>query len=485
MKELAILGTASNVGKSYISTGLCRLLANKGYHVAPFKSFNISLNACVTPDGLEISRSQFIQAEAARCTPLVYMNPILLKPSIKNQTQAIVNGKGLFNLKANDWMERSESLIEKVDRAYSTLKNNFDHVISEGSGAAVEPNYNDKLNNVGFVERNKVPFIVVGDIEWGGVFSQLVGTYYLLNDAQKNLLRGFIINRSRVDRSVLVGGIKKVEDITNVPVLGIVPRLEDVFIEEEDCMDLNNHSRGSINIGIVRFPYIANLTDVQPLLRDPQTSVYFIDSPANVHKSDLVILAGSKNVVSDLEFLKRGGLEDAIKNASKNGVGVMGICGGYQMIGKVIRDPDHVESDSDMIEGIGLVDAETIYGNDKETYCSNGKTYNGHDFTGYEIHYGQTNTSLPHFSVISSRNNNKASVQDGVALPDRLLWGTYIHGIFENDNVRNSIIDTVLNAKGKTRSAELVNYRDERQRSYDRLAQVIEKSCQGLVDLIS
>ena len=362
-----VQGTSSGAGKSLLAAALCRIFRQDGYSVAPFKSQNMALNSFITDEGLEMGRAQVVQAQAAGIAPSVRMNPILLKPSSDTGSQVIVNGEVLGDMSAAEYFKRKRELVPKVVEAYESLAAQYDVIVLEGAGSPAEINLKaEDIVNMGMARLAKAPVLLAGDIDRGGVFASLAGTVMLLEPDERAMVRGLVINKFRGDREILRPGLDQIADITGVPVVGVVPWL-DVDIDDEDSLSERLTGRGGpalVDIAVVRLPRIANFTDFAPLERIPGVSVRYAASPAALGNPDLVILPGSKNTMEDLLWLRQNGLEAAVKKHAAAGGAVLGICGGYQMLGERLADPDGVEHGGTLC-GLGLLPVRTVFAKEK------------------------------------------------------------------------------------------------------------------------
>ena len=402
-KKIMLQGTASNVGKSTITTGLCRIFKQDGYNVIPFKSQNMALNSFITKEGLEMGRAQVSQAEACKIDPIADMNPILLKPNGNNKSQVIVRGKVVGDMSSKEYHDYKLQLTEVLDEIFKEFEEKYDVVVMEGAGSCAEINLMERdISNMGMAKIADAPVILVGDIDRGGVFASLAGTMLLLPEEYKKRVKGVIINKFRGKKELLDSGIKMLEDIIKVPVLGVLP-YTDIKIEEEDSVTTRfkqKVNRGDIHIEVVRTPHMSNFTDFNIFETQEDVSLRYVDFGESFGDPDIVIIPGTKSTIDDLMFLRKNGLENQIKELHKRGKLVIGICGGYQMLGKVLKDPYHVENDLEEVEGMGLLDVETTFELEKTTtqvkalldenlqgYLEN---LSGKEVNGYEIHMGIT-----------------------------------------------------------------------------------------------
>ena len=362
-KAIMVQGTMSNAGKSLLTAGLCRIFKQDGYSVAPFKSQNMALNSFITEEGLEMGRAQVMQAEAAGIRPLALMNPILLKPTNNTGSQVIVNGEVLGNMSAREYFAFKKNLRPKIQEAYDTLASMYDIIVIEGAGSPAEINLKQEdLVNMGMAKMAKAPVLLVGDIDRGGVFAQLVGTVMLLEEEERDMVKGLIINKFRGDKSILDPGVEMLEEKTGIPVVGVAPYLQ-VDVEDEDS--LAERVRGSqhvdlIDIAVIRLPRISNFTDFNALEVIPGVSLRYVQSVKDLKNPDMILLPGSKNTMEDLLWMRQNGLEAAILKEAAKGKLIFGICGGYQMLGETLWDPDGVEAGG-KIRGMGLLPMDTVF----------------------------------------------------------------------------------------------------------------------------
>lgn len=461
-----ILGSGSDVGKSLVVAGLCRVFRQEGIRVAPFKAQNMALNSFITPEGGEMGRAQVVQALAAGLSPHVDMNPILLKPTSQVGSQVIVHGKVYGNFPARDYYRERPRLVQKVMESFQRLEQAHELVILEGAGSAVELNLRkNDLVNFSMARRARAAVLLVADIDRGGVFAATIGSYRLLTPGERRLLAGFIINKFRGDPELFRDGVKIIETRTRRPVLGILPYLKDLALPEEDSVALGrkaaNFGRPSdhgLKIGVLRLPHISNYTDFDPLEHEPGVSLLYLgqkDSLAGLH---LLILPGTKNTISDLRYLKESGLWEKILDYARNGGRLAGICGGYQMLGLEVRDPLGVEGPPRSEKGLGLLPVVTIMAEEKTTTQVKAKplpiwgTTGPESVEAYEIHMGETKAlgpGSPAFTILA-RNNQKVEVADGWVSADGRIFGTYLHGLFENDPFRLHFLTDLAGGEGVT-----------------------------------
>lgn len=482
--KIMIQGTMSNAGKSLLCAGLCRIFKQDGYKVAPFKSQNMALNSFITDKGLEMGRAQVVQAEAAGIEPEVSMNPILLKPTNDVGSQVIVNGEVLGNMSARDYFKYKKELISDVMKAFHKLEENYDIIVIEGAGSPAEINLKENdIVNMGLAKMVDAPVLLVGDIDRGGVFAQLLGTLLLLEEDEKERVKGLIINKFRGDKTILDPGIEMLEEKGNVPVIGVTPYLH-VEIEDEDSLTerfTSKKSGGLLDIAVIRTPRISNFTDFMALENIPEVSLRYVKNVSEFGTPDMIILPGTKNTMGDLKWIRESGLEACILKASATGTPIWGICGGYQMLGEVLSDPDKVE-DGGMIHGMGLLPSETVFTGKKTRTRVNGtfahvegifSELSNVAFEGYEIHMGETTyveevISKEHMSRIQDTVSDKIS-EDGIS--DGNVYGTYIHGVFDMEGVTDVIVKALAKKKGITlEKASGMDLKSFKEEQYDKLA---------------
>ena len=482
-KAIMLQGTASNAGKSLLAAGLCRIFKQDGYKVAPFKSQNMALNSAITPDGLEMGRAQVVQAEAAGVAPDVRMNPILLKPTSNVGSQVIVNGVPRGTMGAGEYFRYRKSLIPEVMAAYESLSAEYDIIVIEGAGSPAEINLRqDDIVNMGMAQRAKAPVLLCGDIDRGGVFASLYGTVKLLEPEEQDFIKGLIINKFRGDVDILRPGLGQLEQLTGKPVLGVVPML-DVDVDDEDSLSARLSKSGKVglvDIAVIRLPRLSNFTDFNPLERMEEVTLRYVGSPKELGNPDLVILPGTKNTMDDLRWLRQSGLEGAIlKHAAKGGP-VVGICGGYQMLGETVSDPDGVEGGG-TLKGLGLLPAETVFQGEKTRTRVTGAfrapaglfgAMEGVPFEGYEIHMGRTSsTAAP---LVEFTDQTGEGHTDGLTAGN--VWGCYVHGIFDKAECAAALVNCLLHAKGLEREAASVDWQAYAQLQYDKLADGLRAS---------
>jgi adenosylcobyric acid synthase len=480
-----IQGTASGVGKSILTAALCRLLSRAGYRVAPFKSQNMALNAAVTPDGREIGRAQAAQAEAAGLEPSVDMNPILLKPEGENRSQVVVAGVPRAVVDFKEYGRLRAELFPVVEASLDRLRRAYELVVIEGAGSPAEINLADgEIVNMCIARLAEAPVVLVGDIDRGGVFAAFIGTLALLEPDDRGRIEAFIINKFRGDASLLTSGLDILTRRTGRPVLGVVPWLEDIEVAAEDSLDLDGR-RGrpdaDIDIAVVRLPLIANFDDFDPLAQEPRVAVRFVRRPDDLAQADLIVVPGSKSTIADLAWLRDTGLADAIVAAATEGRPVLGICGGYQMLGRTLRDPLGIESTAGEASGLGLLSAVTTFAAAKTTVRVRGRAEasaglfaaaSGSPLSAYEIHMGVTETGdARHPFTVTWRNGATVDAADGAMNARGNVVGTYLHGLLTNDAVRRALLVDLAGRKGVHPDPRW-GHRPGPDR-YDRLADVV------------
>ena len=434
------VGTASDVGKSIINTGFCRIFKQDGYSPAPFKAQNMSLNSYATADGLEIGRAQAVQAEACGIACTTDMNPVLLKPTSEKSSQVVLLGKPIGNQSAYDYFmgNNKEELFKEAKAAYDRLSAVHNPVVLEGAGSISELNLKHRdITNMRMAQHAGADVYLVADIDRGGVFASVYGTIALLTREEKQLIKGIIINKFRGDAKLFETGRKTIEDLCGIPVVGVVPYRKDIHIEEEDSVGLEQKhhqiSAGKVNVVVILLNRLANFTDFNVLEKDERLHLFYSNNPAEIEQADIIIIPGSKNTIADLIDIKNNGVAKAIVHAHRNGKTVIGICGGYQMMGQSVEDPYHVEGTIEGMPGLGLLPVKTILSEEKITQQCIFEYKNLGECKGYEIHMGITETDQP--------LNKTNTGNDGYWLSDT-CWGTYIHGILDNEIVINDLLKT-------------------------------------------
>jgi adenosylcobyric acid synthase len=492
-RTLMVQGTASSVGKSLMVTALCRLFRQGGYRVAPFKSQNMALNSFVTPYGFEIGRAQAVQAEAAGVPPSVEMNPILLKPEGDTRSQVVLMGRPTGSFSFSEYHQRKPELIQTIAACLARLRESYDIVVIEGAGSPAEINLaSHDIVNMHVAEAAAAPVILVGDIDRGGVFAQFVGTIDLLEPEQRSRVAAFLINKFRGDVTLLKPGLDYLEQRFGIPVLGVVPFVPHLRIADEDSVALEDRrsrpfaSPSQIEIAIVRLPHISNYDDFLALEHESGVIVRFVEAPAEIAHTDLVVIPGSKSTVVDLEWMRGNGFADAIIARARRGEPIVGICGGCQMLGKSIEDPGAIESPTPSTAGLNLLPIVTHFGPEKRTAqvrarvaqpsILSGDIDAGMEISGYEIHMGRierVDAVTAPFKIIA-RNAVAQAAFDGAVNSDGAVAGTMLHGIFENDALRAGLIRSLARRKGLDAPAgPPVPSRDD---EYDRLAEAVRSN---------
>lgn len=526
-KVIMVQGTMSNAGKSFLVAGLCRIFKQDGYRVAPFKSQNMALNSYITSEGLEMGRAQVMQAEAAGITPMVCMNPILLKPTNNVGSQVIVNGEVLGNMSARDYFAYKKKLIPDIKRAFRKLEEYADIIVIEGAGSPAEINLKENdIVNMGMAQMVNAPVLLVGDIDRGGVFAQLLGTLMLLTDEEKARVKGLIINKFRGDKTILDPGIAMLEERGGVPVVGVVPYRQ-LSLEDEDSLTerFDKKTEGLIDIAVIRYPRISNFTDFNVFEQMPEVTVRYVTSVAELHHPDMICLPGSKNTMGDLKWMRQNGFEAAIKKAAET-TPVFGICGGYQMLGMSIADPDNVE-EGGAIRGMELLPVETILQKSKMRCQTEGlvdkvegifRGISGCEFQGYEIHMGETryadcsvkdNAIVPFSSddlkqeqsnipfvkpesdlnpqptngwinteTDGSCNDSGKPVNKTVVQSEKYenVYGSYVHGIFDQAKIADAILHALAKKKGVAlEEGGMLDYQAFKEKEYDKLADTLRE----------
>jgi adenosylcobyric acid synthase len=486
---IMIQGTSSNVGKSILVAALCRIFKQDGYKVAPFKAQNMALNAFVTKEGGEIGRAQAVQSEAAGIEPSVHMNPVLIKPEADSRSQIVLQGKAIGNTSATDYYKQTPKLLEKVRESFEHLSSLYDIIVIEGAGSPAEINLKPReIANMRIARLTKAPVILIGDIDRGGVFASLVGTMELLDEEERHFVKGFILNKFRGQSSLLKPAVDFLEERTEKPLLGIVPYFRDIIIAQEDSVFLDEggwrHSASGLDIAIIRLPRISNYDDFDPL-EENGAQLRYITRPFEMGDPTLIILPGTKSTYADLKFLWQSGLAASIIARSKSGTPVIGICGGYQMLGRAIHDPDKVETDMGDALGLGLLDTETTFIAKKSTNQVKGRVeadyglltgLSGQEITGYEIHMGQTEVKGSSGAFrITETPKGATDYADGAINAEGTVFGTYIHGIFHNNGFLRGLLNALHRHHGlpETTGEGCV----DRDKEYDKLAELIRSSC--------
>jgi adenosylcobyric acid synthase len=488
---LMILGSSSSAGKSLVTAALCRIFARRGLRVAPFKAQNMSNNAAVCPDGSEIGRAQALQAIAASAPLSADLNPILIKPMADAYSQVILNGRPFKNLAALDYYTYKQHLWQHVAAALDRLRAAYDLVIMEGAGSPVELNLKaGDIVNLAPALYTQAPILLVGDIDRGGIFAQLLGTLWLLEPHERALVRGLVVNKFRGDLRLFAEGVRLLEEKGGVPVLGVVPYLNNLDLPQEDAVALDQPEFTSaasqsdrIDIAVIHLPHIANFDDFDPLRVEPGVRLRYVSSTSELGHPQAIILPGTKSTVADLQWLHQRGLAQAICQHAARGGATVGICGGYQMLGRLIHDPQGVEAQQETTPGLGLLQIETAFEAEKATNQAQGRllfapgwlaALEGQSLAGYEIHMGRTASPTP-WLEITVRNGAACQAADGAVSPDGKIWGCYLHGLFANTALRHAWLSSL------DQQAPLYLRSDDVNRALqglDRLADAVEAALQ-------
>lgn len=468
-KVMMVQGTMSNAGKSFLVAGLCRIFRQDGYRVAPFKSQNMALNSYITSEGLEMGRAQVMQAEAAGIAPMVCMNPILLKPTNNVGSQVIVNGEVLGNMSARDYFAYKKKLIPDIKKAFRALEEHADIIVIEGAGSPAEINLKENdIVNMGMAEMVDAPVLLVGDIDRGGVFAQLYGTIALLEPDERTRVKGTIVNKFRGDRAILEPGLRQLEALCGVPVAGVVPYTT-ADIDDEDSLTerfSRDTARKLVDIAVIRLPKISNFTDFSPFERYENVSLRYVDHVGALGTPDMILLPGTKSTIADLRWLRERGLEAAILKEAAGGTLVFGVCGGYQMLGRSVSDPEGVEAAGlTELRGMGLLEMETVFHGEKVQRQTAGM-FSGVEgmlaglnelrYEGYEIHMGRSEAQMP---ALAGNGN---------------VYGSYVHGIFDAPGIADEILKAICARRGVAFSAlGTFDRAAYRERQYDLLADAV------------
>lgn len=480
-KVIMIQGTMSNAGKSLLTAGLCRIMKQDGYRAAPFKSQNMALNSYITEEGLEMGRAQVMQAEAAGLKPMVCMNPILLKPTSHTGSQVIVNGEVLGNMGAKEYFSYKKQLIPQIKKAFRQLEALADIIVIEGAGSPAEINLRENdIVNMGMAEMVNAPVLLVGDIDRGGVFAQLLGTLMLLTEEEKARVKGLIINKFRGDKSILDPGIAMLEEKGQVPVAGVVPYME-LALEDEDSLTerFGRKTAGCIDIAVIRYPRISNFTDLHVFEQQSEISVRYVTSVSELGRPDLIVLPGSKNTMGDLRWMRQNGLEAAVQKAAGT-VPIFGICGGFQMLGATISDPVGAE-EGGSLRGMGLLPVRTELQSEKVRCQTAGSlpampgifsALSNLAYEGYEIHMGRSTWTEGTDLGTAGEDCGQAVVSAG----ERNVYGTYIHGIFDKGEIAAGVVRALARAKGvEAETDRLEDDRAFKEKQYDKLAEILRE----------
>ena len=474
LKPIMFVGTGSDVGKSVINAAFCRIFKQDGYAPAPFKAQNMALNSFATPEGLEIGRAQAVQAEAAGIPCHTDMNPLLLKPSADTICQVVLNGKSIGNKHAIDYFTSNNKaeLRKEVCAAYDRLQARYNPIVLEGAGSISEINLREvDLVNMSMAKHANAAVILVADIDRGGVFASVYGSIMLLTEEERQLVKGIIINKFRGDIRLFQSGVKMMEELCGIPVLGVVPYYKDIHIEEEDSVMLHSKNRvaqlGKVNIAVVLLQHMSNFTDFNALEHDDRIHLYYSNQPSEIALADIIIIPGTKNTLQDLQVLRRDGIAQAILQAHTAGKTILGICGGYQMLGQELHDPNHIESELSQIPGLGLLPIKTMLEGEKITRQV-GFHFSDlpNECIGYEIHNGRTD----YLAKIEVLNKLTDGTNDGCRV--RNCMGTYIHGILDNQSFVDYLI-APYSSKNQTKSFDYFKFKEEQ---FDKLADHVRKN---------
>lgn len=480
-KAIMVQGTMSNSGKTFVTAGLCRIFKQDGYRVAPFKSQNMALNSYITKEGLEIGRAQAMQAEAAMIEPTHHMNPILLKPTSSMGSQIVVNGEVYGNMSAAEYYEKKDALIPGIMKAFNYLKANNDRIVIEGAGSPAEINLADNdIVNMGMAKMADAPVLLVADIDRGGVFASVYGTVKLLPTDQQKRIKGIIINKFRGDVEILKPGLKMIENLTGIPVVGVIP-MEKIDVDDEDSLSdrLNQKTiTEGIDVAVIRLPHISNFTDFSVFELIDGVSLRYVTDKKELGHPDLILLPGTKNTMGDMEWLIESGLEGAIIRESAN-TRVIGICGGFQLLGKEMSDPDGVEHGGTM-RGLGLLDTATVFEKAKTrtrihgTILEDRNIYGLSDLNveGYEIHMGTTKNlgnAVPMITLEDGRT-------DALSTEDGRIWGSYLHGIFDNEELIFGLVHQIMKEKGINPDENHLSVAEYKEIQYNKLADLLRNN---------
>ncbi|MBM6690744.1 cobyric acid synthase [Fusobacterium mortiferum] len=478
-RNIMVVGTSSGAGKSITVTALCRVLTKDGYKVSPFKSQNMALNSFVTKSGLEMGRAQVVQAYACMIEPEAYMNPILLKPTTDRKIQIIVNGKSIGNMSGIEYGKFKTSLKPEIMKSYDYIRENYDISILEGAGSPVEINIKgEDIANMKMAEMADSSVILVADIDRGGVFASIYGTIMLMSEKERARVKGVIINKFRGDINILKSGLEEIEKLTGIPVIGVIP-YTNVDIEDEDSVTerfKRLQKKKGINISVIKLKHISNFTDIDALRMVEDINIKYINSVDEMGEEDIIIIPGTKNTIDDLKELKDNGIATEIIKASKNGKVIIGICGGFQMLGEKIKDPYGIESEIKEIPGLGLLELETVMEKEKNTTQYEGKLSNctgllegleGEEIKGYEIHQG-----------VTFGNESKVNDEDRIVtiIKGENIFATYLHGIFENEKITRNILNKVRAKKGIELQMKGITFDEYREQQLDKLEKIFREN---------
>lgn len=498
-KSIMIQGTMSNAGKSLLTAGLCRVFKQDGYKVAPFKSQNMALNSFITEEGLEMGRAQVMQAEACGIKPSVLMNPILLKPTTDVGSQVIVNGEVRGNMKAADYFKYKRSLVPDIMKAYHKLEEEYDIIVIEGAGSPAEINLkSEDIVNMGMAKLAGAPVLLVGDIDRGGVFAQLVGTLILLEEEEKNIVKATVINKFRGDKSILEPGLDMLKELTDKEVAGVIPYVY-LDIDDEDSLSERfdrNQEPGAVDIAVIKLPRISNFTDFNALEQMEGVSLRYVTGVSELKDADMIILPGTKSTMQDLNWMRQNGLEAAIKQRAAKGKIILGICGGYQMLGEILSDPNHVEASGSM-EGMGLLPIATVFEEAKVRTRVSGHINNlegefallsGVPIEGYEIHMGISTVTEPEKgSSLACITDRLTGVKEDLSIENQYLksdgcicgnvFGTYVHGIFDREEFLEGVVKLLYKQKGLSyHQVKAVDLKTYKEMQYDKLADTVRNN---------
>ena len=470
LKPIMFVGTGSDVGKSVINAAFCRIFLQDGYHPAPFKAQNMSLNSYATKDQLEIGRAQAVQAEACGIECCVEMNPVLLKPTNYLSSQVVLNGKPVGNKTASEYFQHTDrdELFAEVTSAFDRLSNRYNPIVLEGAGSISEMNLWDKdIVNMRMALYADAATYLIADIDKGGVFASVYGSVMLLPEKERQAIKGIIINKFRGDINLFTKGRRMLEELTGIPVVAVVPYFQDIFIEQEDsvCIERQDSTKEQkpVKVAVVLLRHMSNFTDFNTIGQLDDVLLTYVHNPREIDSADIVIIPGSKNTISDLEYLRSSGMANAILKHHRKGKPLYGICGGFQMMGEWVNDPLHIEGNISSMPGLGILPVSTTIGEGKETrQCSFTMVNQEGKGEGYEIHAGETPTDSP-FAIL---DNGK---KDGYYL-NNSTWGTYIHGVLDNTNVIRSILSQVDHTIDLT-----VDYKSRKEENYNLLAEWVRK----------
>lgn len=484
-KVIMVQGTMSNAGKSLVVAALCRIFKQDGYRVCPFKSQNMALNSYITKEGLEMGRAQVMQAEAAGIEPSTKMNPILLKPNSDTGSQVIVNGEVRGNMSAKEYYRKKGQYVKDILESYRALEEEYDIIVIEGAGSPAEINLQENdIVNMGMAKMVDSPVLLVGDIDRGGIFAQIYGTVMLLEKEEKERVKGIIINKFRGDKAILNPGLEKMEELIHIPVTGVIPYVK-LDIDDEDSLSerlRNSDSIAAIDIVVIRFPRLSNFTDFAVFEEMENVSLRYVSRVEQLKNPDMIVLPGTKSTIADLLWMRQNGIEASIQKQAKQGTVIFGICGGFQMLGKSLEDPYGVESATgETFQGINLLPIRTVFRKDKHRTQITGtfekiegvlSGLNGTKFKGYEIHHGIAEYQESAETIMTLSNGESDGAQNG-----ENVYGCYIHGIFDEKEVAQGILSTLLEKKGLDPLLVHVQERDEyKNEQYNKLAETVRNN---------